>query len=270
MNILELYKDSLFYPTKDIDKLLTLGVLFFLDGIISLLPSVTIALNQILATQILYFVSNLVGFIVIIIAIGYVCSIAKNTIVNLDMPAIEIIKNFTNGIKVMLISIIYYIVPFSITFIIAYFTGVLGGIIDLSLIYLNYGPEVVSYMDHLSHLNFNVDIMINIAIFGFILFLLVTLILPVAIMRFVDTNTMKSSLNFKEILEDISKITWKKYLIRLVFFPIVFMAILIVASVVLIIPFLGVIIFFLVALPFITIFSARTIGLIYVERKSLE
>ena len=267
MNILELYKDSLSYPTKDIDKLLTLGVLFFLDGIISLLPSLTIALNQILVTQILYFISNLVGFIVIIIAIGYAGSIAKNTITNSDMPSIEIIKNIIDGLKLIIISIIYYIVPFSLTLLIAYFAGVLNGLIDLSLIYLNYGPEVMSYIDHLSHLTFNIGIMINIVIIGIILFFLATLILPVAIARFADTNTIKSSLNFKEIFEDISRITWKKYLINLVLFPVILVIILIIALVVLIIPFIGVIIFFLALLPFLVIFSPRTLGLIYLEKE---
>jgi len=268
VNVLELYKDSLSYPTKDIDKFLTLGVLFFLDGIVSLLPSIAIALNQNLATQILYFISNIVGFIVIIIAIGYAFSIAKNTIFDSPMPSIEIIKNIIDGIKVSIISIIYYTIPFSVTLIIAYFSGVLNGVIDLSLIYLNYGPEVMSHIDHLSPLDFNMDILISVVVIGFILFLLATLFLPVAIARFAETNTVKSSLNFKGILEDISKITWNKYLIRLIFFPIILMIVFIISLVVLIIPFIGVILFFLTFSPFITIFSSRTLGLTYREKEN--
>ena len=267
MKILELYKDSLAYPTKDIDKLLTLGVLFFLDGIISLLPSITIALNQILTTQILYFISNIVGIILILIIGGYTLSIVKNTIVNSPIPSIKLIRNITDGIKIFIISIIYYIIPSTITLIIAYFTGVLNGLVELSLIYLFYGPEVISHILHLSSLTFNMDLIISIIIIATFLFILTTLILIIAIARFACTNSMKSSLNIKEVINDISKISWRKYLISIVLFFIILLAVLIVTVVVSIIPFVGLIIFFLALLPFISIFSGRTIGLIYRERK---
>jgi len=267
MKILELYKDSLAYPSKDIDKLLTLGVLFFLDGIISLLPSVTIALNQILATQILYFISNIAGIIVILIAIGYTISIVKNTIISSTMPSIKLIRNIMDGIKIFIISIVYYIIPSAIILVIAYFTGVLNGLVELSLIYLNYGPEVVSHIPHLSSLTFNMDLIISIILIATFIFILATLILIIAIARFAETNSMKSSLNIKEVINDISKISWRKYLISVILFFIILLAILIITVVISIIPFVGLVIFFLALLPFIVIFSGRTFGLIYRERK---
>lgn len=270
MNISELFSESLTYPTKDIDKLLTLGVLFFLDGILSLLPSITIALNQDLATQILYFISNIFGIVVIFIVFGYALSIVKSTINNSTMPSIEIIKNIIDGIKLFIISIIFYVLPLTITLIIAYFTGVLNSILELSLIYLSYGPEVISQIPNLSSLTFNMDIVISVAIIGVILFVLATLFLIIAIARFADTNSMKSSFNFKEILNDINKISLKNYLISIVLFLILLLVILIIATVVSIIPFVGLIIFFLVILPFIIIFSGRTLGLIYMGRENLD
>lgn len=267
MNIPELFNESLTYPTKDIDKLLTLGVLFFLEGLISLLPSVTIALNQDLATQILYFISNIVGIIVTLIVFGYALSIVKNTIYNSSMPSIKIIKNIIDGIKLFVISIIFYILPSTITLIIAYFTGVLNGILDLTMIYLNYGPEVISHISHLTSLNFNMNVFIGVVLIGAVLFILATLFLIIAIARFADTNNMRSSFNFKEIINDINNISWKNYLLSLVLFLIILLVILIVTVVVSIIPFVGLIIFFLVILPFIIIFSGRTLGLIYIEKE---
>ena len=270
MKILDIYKDSLSYPNKDIDKLLTLGVLFFLDGIISLLPSVTIALNQNLASQILYFISNIFGIIVFFIVIGYGVSIIKNTITDSNMPSIKIIKNFINGIKIFIISIIYYILPSAITLILAYFSGVLNGAIQVALIYLNYGPEVISHISHLTSLDFNMDIAIIIAIIGFILFVLTTLFLFIAIARFAYTNKIKSSFYFKEIINDINNITWKKYLISDILFLIILIVLMIIATISIVIPFIGFIIFFLAILPFVTIFSGRTFGLIYKEGKELD
>jgi len=269
MNILGLYNDSLSYPSKDIDKLLTLGVLFFLDGIISLLPSIAIALNQTLATQILYFISNIIGIVVVLVAIGYTISIVKNTIVGSAMPSIKVIKNIVDGLKLFIISIIYYIMPFAIALIIAYFMGVLNSIVELSLIYLNYGPEVASHIPNLGSLSFNMDLVIAGTVIVVFLFILVTLVLIIAIARFADTNSVKSSLDIKEIINDIGKISWRKYLISLLLFLIILLAIFIVTLVVSVIPFVGLIIFFLLLLPFMAIFSGRTLGLIYREGKDV-
>ncbi|MBZ9570282.1 DUF4013 domain-containing protein [Methanobrevibacter sp. TMH8] len=283
MEISELFSESLTYPTKDIDKLLTLGVLFFIDGLLSLSPSITIALNQILATKILYFISNIFGIVVFLIVLGYILSIVRDTITNLDVslinseesynsniPSINIIKNIIDGIKILFISIIYYIVPLAITLIIAYFTGALNGLTKLLAIYLNYGPETMSNIIQLSNISLNTNILISLAVIGAILFILTTLFLIIAIARLADTNSIKSVFNFKEIIKDINEISWKNYLIIAILLLIISFVILIIGAVVSVIPFIGLIIFFLAILPFITIFYGRIIGLIYREVKMFK
>lgn len=265
MKTIKLFKDSLSYPSKDVDKLLTLGVLFFFDAIISLLPSLTTALGYGVLTQILYFISNIIGIFIVLIAIGYLISIIKGTInENVDIPSIRIIKNLSDGIKVFIISIAYYLIPAIIVLIVAYLIGAYNIISQIFASFFYFGIEtsIPSY--------FMVETIPNIVIIpiiAIILFIIFTLFLVIAIARFADSGNIKDGLNFKLVFSDIVKISWRKYILLLVILFFILLFILFVGFIISIIPFLGMIILFLVILPFMTIFYGRSIGLIYKKSK---
>jgi hypothetical protein len=280
MNIKELFKDSLSYPTQDIDKLLALGVLFFFDAILSLFPSITIALNQFLATQILYFFSNIVGIIVMILAGGYLLDIIKCTLENTEkdsnkipqipsipsIPSLNIVKNLLGGIKIGIVSIIYYIIPIVLTIIISYLNGTFNFITKLIYSYMYLGPEIIASDFFLSNLG-NILLILIVAV---ILFILMSLVFVIAIARLADTNSIKSALNIKQIFSDISKIKWLNYIIYSIIFVLILVIILIISVVISVIPFLGLILLFLVVMPFITMFLGRTLGLVYKKSKLFE
>lgn len=300
MNTKKLFKDSLSYPIQDIDKLLTLGVLFFFDAILSLLPSIAMALNQNLATQTLYFFSNIVGIIIIIIAGGYLLDIIKNTIedtptiisdnnssnistnisdnnstnistnnsndiannILIDskkIPSINIFKNLVGGIKVGIVSIIYYIIPITLTIIIAYINGTFNFITKLLYSYMYFSPEIIAN----DLLSFDLGNILLTLIITVILFTLMSLILSIAIARLANTNSIKSALNIKKIFSDISKIDWLSYIVYYIVFVLILCIILIISLIISVIPFLGFILLFLLVIPFIIMFFGRTIGLIY-------
>lgn len=265
MTVIRLFQDSLSYPINDIDKLLTLGVLFFFDAIFSLLPSITIALSQDFLTPILYFISNLIGFIIFIIAIGYITFIIKDTVDNkLDFPHLNLIKNFSKGIKVFFISIIYYIVPIVITILFSYIIGAYAIISEIITSFFSFGYEtsIPTYSMVLSVHN-----IILVPIVAVILFIISTIFLIIAISRFSYYGDMKFALDLKAVIYDIGNITWKYYLISLIILCVILILILSIVIVIAVIPFFGFIILFLIILPFITIFWGRSVGLIYRKSK---
>ncbi|RBQ22389.1 hypothetical protein ALNOE001_21360 [Candidatus Methanobinarius endosymbioticus] len=283
MNIKEMFHDSLSYPIKDIDKLLTLGVLFFFDAILSLLPSITVALNQTIATQILYFLSNIVGIIIMIIAGGYLLSIIKNTIQNNnsinkdsvedktspknekshEIPSIKITKNLFNGIKIAIVSILYYTISMILTIILAYLNGTVNFILRLVYSYMYFGPEITAN----SLLYFDTGNILITLIIGNILFLITSLILVIALARLADTGSVKSALSIKKVFSDISKIKLLNYISYSIIFVLILVIISIIAGSIVVIPFIGIIILFLLIMPFIIMFFGRTLGLIYKKSK---
>jgi len=265
MSIIELFKDSLSYPTKDIDKLLTLGVLFLFEGILSLLPSLTAALNQEFLTQILYFISNIVGILVIFISFGYIVSIIKYTIYrNVDIPSLEIIKNFSNGTKVFLIFIVYYIIPLVITLLFAYILGAFDIILELIRSFFYFSPEISFYSYSMV---LNIPNIVLLPIVAIILSIVSTLFFVIAVARFADFGSIKHALNFKAVILDIEKILWINYIVLSIILAVILMVILFFTLIISIVPFFGFILLFLVILPFLSIFYGRTVGLIYKKSK---
>jgi uncharacterized protein DUF4013 len=266
MNIKELFQDSLSYPIKDIDKLLTLGVLFFFDALVSLLPSITMALNQNIATKILYFISNIIGILIIFVAIGYSLSLVKDTINNSnEIPSLNIVKNVIDGIKVVIVSIMYLILPIVIILVISYLIGIYDFIIQNIINYFYFGSGILlngsSYLLSSTYQN-----IIILTIISLVLLLIVSVILSIAIARLANTNSLKYALNIKGVLSDISKIGWMNYLSYYVVFILILVLILTVTTVISIIPFIGILMLFLLILPFIFLFSGRFLGMVY--RKS--
>lgn len=285
MNIKELFKDSLSYPIQEIDKLLTLGVLFFFDAILSLLPSITMILNQNLATQILYSFSNITRIIIIIIAWGYLLDIIKNTVEDIsaniptnnlndisnnilidsnEIPSINIFKNLVGGIKVGIVSIIYYIIPIALTIIISYISGTFNFIIKLVYSYIYFDLRIMTN----DFLSFDLGNILLTLIVAIILFTLMSLILAMAIAILANTNNIKSALNIKKIFSEISKIKWLNYISYSIIFVLILAIVLIISLVISIISFIGLIILFLLVIPSIIMFSGRTLGLIYKKSKN--
>ena len=95
MEIVELFKDSLTYPTKQWDKLLILGVLFLIMGVFAILQAFGIVLNQYIAADILGIISFILAVIITLIVYGYTLSIVRKTVnkvmIYLNLIGVEIL-----------------------------------------------------------------------------------------------------------------------------------------------------------------------------------
>lgn len=266
MNIKSIFKDSLTYPTHDWDKLLTLGVLFFIVGLLSLFPSIGIALNNTILTQVLTIIGYIVSLVMSLIAMGYVLFIIRDTINGSNkIPDLSLLKNLFGGIKIFFVAIIYYLIPSIIAILIAMGTGVINDIGRFILIYSTYGPDAVIPSSILANSG---DIILVIIFIWIILMLIFTLFLAIAISRMAKTSSIKSAFELSKIYSDIFKIGWVNYLLIAILYLFLLAIFFLISMVISIIPFIGVIVVFLVLIPFFTLFSSRVLGLIY--KKTIE
>ena len=149
-------------------------------------------------------------------------------------------NNLIDGIKSLIISIVYFIIPIIITVILAVITGAIGA--------------------GLNQLIAGLGVFAVIAVIVFIFFAIFEI---VALARFADTGELGEALNIGEVIEDVKKIGIGK----IILFAIVSVIIIIVASLLVsflgIIPFIGFLIAQLIIGAFITLFYSRAIGLLY-------
>ncbi|MCL2156530.1 MAG: DUF4013 domain-containing protein [Methanobrevibacter sp.] len=241
MNVTGLFKDSFTYPLRDSNKLLFLGAVFIVGGLLTILPvfisgvlGINIALNQqFLLAIITFIVMGIILFLTSAIISGYGISVIRKTLFNPDkVPSFDLVKNLVSGLKLAILSVVYYLIPVAISLLLSYFV------------------------------NFSI---------GFIVWILLstiaTLLLIVATSRLAETNSLKEALKIDEVFKDISKIGIANYIVWIIIYLSIGIIISFITFIIMFIPIIGVIIGFLAIMPFITMFSARAIGLLYNESK---
>ncbi|MCL2688093.1 MAG: DUF4013 domain-containing protein [Methanobrevibacter sp.] len=277
MEILKLFEDSLAYPMKDWNKLLKFGALILIMSIVSILGPIGFILSHLNVdimvsgvNSILAVLSILSTAIILIIfgsiISGYNLNITKNTINNVDskIPELNLAKNFIDGIKVVVLYIIYFIVPIIMALIIAYGTGLFHYMYQLGIILLTQGAIDLTYYPLLHGLDFSFRLVVAIAPIFFIVFGLLFLI-GKAILA--ETGSLLEASNIVNIFKKIDEIGWGDYIAWLIMAMVILMVIFIFTSFVTIIPLIGIIIAILVLIPYVNMFGARAIGLIYNESK---
>lgn len=172
---------------------------------------------------------------------GYTLRVMKGT-----TPAPEVegyLSLFIDGIKMMIIGLVYMIIPLIILFASA--GSAVFGMVG------NDGAGSLAMM--------------GAAAGGFILFFIVAfifgLIATIGMIRFARTEAMGEAFNFGEIFATIGKIGWISYIIALL---VIWIVIGVIEGILMMIPVVGTIILFILT-PFLTIVSSRYMSLLYDE-----
>jgi len=278
MDVVKLFKDAFIYPTKNWTVYLILGVLFAISGIAdayrsfqinSIIHVDSIIYNasqtsfssdilvstmygqQMWHADLIYYIFSILAIIVFIFISGYALNIVRKTLaLEEEIPEFEIKLNIIDGLKVLVLSIAYCIIP--LIFII-------GGIIA------------------------KLSILIFI---GAILLILFSLLLIIATARLAETDNLIEAMNYINVFNKIGEIGWANFVIWIIVFILAMIGIMIVISIVtgllglllgMIIALtgaslsIGVFIFSILILflfyPFIQLFSSRALGLLYNEAK---
>ncbi|WP_409200483.1 DUF4013 domain-containing protein [Methanobrevibacter sp. DSM 116169] len=242
MNFTEIFKDALKYPSQNWKIVLILGVLLLIPELISTGGSLD-------STQpFLPIFGGIIGIILGIFVSGYLVSDLKSTIESNDsLPEIDLSNNIIDGLKYLVVNIVYaiiYVILLMVFGFLIVFSSEVSGIL--------------------------------VAIFGIIALILVIAIALFALIsyaRLADTGSIGEALNLKEVWEDINTIgignliTWALLLILIgIAVFIILMVIFVLAA---FIPYLLIVITFLISLlvaPYFSLFTNRALGLLYAER----
>lgn len=235
MGLSDIISDSVVYPFSDITKFLIVGIISLFSGLSALFGNWGVN-NFILVT-----LAGILGLIFTLILSGYGVRVTKYAINRSnELPDLDLQNNLIDGIKSLIIGIVYFIIPIVITLIFAIITGAISA--------------------GFNQMMAGLGVFLIIVVIVFIFFAIFEM---VALARFADTGELGEALNIGEVIEDVKRIG----IGQIILFAIAAVIIIIIASLLVsvlgIIPFIGIIIAQLIIGAFITLFYSRAIGLLY-------
>ncbi|MDR1820792.1 MAG: DUF4013 domain-containing protein [Methanobrevibacter sp.] len=275
MNFSEIFLDALKYPTKNYLKLVILGILCFIPVIPMLCISVLYGPNNISLDGLvigLGLLSAVLFLVIYLFIFGYLFSIVKNTVENNDgYPEFKFLDNFVDGIKLVIIQFVYFIIPSIISFILVIvFVGL--NMDALSLLTSNLNNNTLNNAANISaFLSSNMGLIIPILVFlviSVIIFALFTLLSIIAIGRFAKTENFGSAFQIKEVYNKIASIGIIRYIGLIVVMDIIVIIVACISDIFNMVPYIGIIISSIIIDPYIYIFGFRVMGLIYNEGES--
>ena len=235
MSLGEIFSDAIKYPFSDITNFLIVGVLALLASLSSVIASFGVESTAILA------IASIIGFIFTLVLSGYSVDVIKKGIESSnDFPIIDLKANLINGIKAIIIGIVYMIIPIIIAIALMAIFGVIGAGIDHAVASLGIASIIV-----------------------FIIFILFGIFEMIGLARFANTGELGEALNFGAVFEDVKRIG----ILNIIAFIVVLIIIAIIASIIMslfaFIPYIGVIIVTVLAGAFMTLFANKALGLLY-------
>ncbi|MCC7553109.1 MAG: DUF4013 domain-containing protein [Methanobacteriaceae archaeon] len=260
MDIVDIFKESLYFPTKDLNKLVILGVIFIISNIPTFLLGFGLSLDNFDPSGILSLIFGILSLIVSIYLFGYFINMLRNTIDYQDeLPEFnDFSDHIVVGIKGILIAIFYFIIPTIIAFILAFVTGAFGKLGEIVM--LN-GQAIPDQLVSEFLLSSSIAIILSC-----IIFIIFSLLYIIALVRFADKGNMGAAVEFGEVFKTIGNIGWGKYIVWYILMGIVGFFLAIISGILIFIPIIGVIINILIIRSYSMIFTAKATGLIYNEK----
>ncbi len=273
MEIIDIIKHSFIFPSNNLDKLAIFMVLnivlavLFVGGIISL-GLVAYDSVYVILFAILFILSLIVGFIVT----GYQISILKSGIdFDDNAPSFDWKNDFIKGIKMLVVSIVYFIIPAIIVGIIALITNVPGNVMqaiqeygaistNATAVANSTAPALSSVSEAtMAALFSSIGITVLIAV---ILFIIFAFIQTMGEARLANTGSLGEAINIPEALKDISRIGVSK-VIAVILLMIIVMVVIqgILGFLYGQIPQLSIL--SIIVTPYLSFFSQRAIGVLY-------
>ena len=235
MEILDIIKESFVFPSKDIGKL-AIYIVF------SIVIGGLIAGSAITSVYSIFYVNalSIVGVILFICALilsfilsGYQIRIIKSGIENDDkVPDFHWKEDFIVGIKNLVVTIVYYIIPAIIVLIVGFMTNVPGNLNALLQNAVNNSVNstvnaTVPAVDALSNTllsNFANSIAVTAAV-SIIVFIIFAFIQTMAVSRLAKTGSLNFSLNIIEAFKDIGRIGYGKVIAVIILITIIIIVI---------------------------------------------
>ena len=267
MNIGEIIKDSIVFPSKNIKVLLIYIVLSIVAGLLSI-GGVILYLVGFINPEFLmwggmaYVISMLIGWLLS----GYLISVVKSGIELEDnVPEFKFWENFNTGFDNFVVSVVYFVIPAVITIIAGYLTNIYGNFIVVaqeifSQIYsIAIGTSTSLALNTISQAVTNLAISIATTVtVAVIVFVIFSFIQTMGEARLANTGSIWEAINIFEAAKDIKRIGIAKVIVVILLVAIIVCIIEMILSIMPILAILSIII-----IPYLTFFAQRAVGLLY-------
>ena len=237
MGLGDILSKSISYPFSDLTKFLMVGI-----GV--LIVDFDTIFGDIFGTEsFMVIIGLLIAFLFSIVMSGYSISVIKKGIDNLnEIPSFDFANNFVDGIKLIIIGIVYFIIPLIITLVLLFVFGAIGSGIN----------QVAG----------SLGIWGLLAVIVFIIFGIFAI---VAQARFAISHSISDALSIGEVFEDVKRIGILKIILFLIIAFILIVVLALILSVMTVIPVIGAAIIDILLGGFIFLFVNYGIGLLYAE-----
>lgn len=237
MGIGDILSKSISYPFSDLTKFLIIGI-----GVI--IVDLDTVFGELFGTEsFMVILGFIIAVLFSIVMLGYSINVIKKGIDNSnEIPDFDFANNFVDGIKVLIIGLVYFIIPIIITLVLLFMFGAIGAGLDKMAGSLGIW-----------------------AVFAVIIFIIFGIFAIIAEARFAISRSIGDALSIGEVFADVKRIGILNIILFLIVVSILLIVLALILSVVAIIPVIGIVIVDLILGGFALLFVNYGVGLIYSE-----
>jgi len=272
MEIMEIIKEAMVFPSKDIVKLAVYIALSVVSLLLGAFGIIYLAIG--VASQSFWIIIGVIAFIAALIlgfiTTGYIVSIIRSGIEHEESaPQFMWKENLVTGIKFVVLNIVYFIIPAIVVLILGWVTNLFGmaSIMFTRMMYAsmaapaNATVTIADVVPQSMIISFGNSLII-VGIVAFILFVIFGFLETMGQCRLAKTDSLGYAVNIPEAFRDIGRIGFGKVIGLTV---LIFVIILVINCIIsgLNAYIAGFSILSIIVTPYLSFFAARASGLLY-------
>ena len=272
MEIMEIIKDAMIFPSNDLAKLAVYIVFTVIVALLSVagFAFIAVGITENAVWTVLGMILLIASFILGFIIMGYQISIIKTGIEHTESaPEFDWQANLLTGIKYFVVNIVYFIIPAIIVLIVSWATNLFG--LSYDIFYKMMMASMASPANTTVMVNDIIpqsqliqlgNAMIITGIIAFVLFVIFAVIQTMGQSRLAKTDSLGEALNIPEAFRDIGRIGYGKVLAVII---LIFVIILVINMIITGLNnyINGISILSIIVTPYLIFFAARATGLLY-------
>lgn len=276
MEITEIIKEAFIFPSQNLEKLAIYIVLTFVLALLAVFGVITalLGINDGSFYFVLTFIFLILGIIVALIITGYQVGVLKSGIDHDESaPSLELKNDFITGLKMLAVSIVYFIIPAIVGWIMVFITNIPGQIMDIvqktavsqanATAVAGSSSTVVTGVSDAAMASLAGSITVS-ALVTLVVFIIFAFLQAMGESRLANTGDLGEAINIPEAFRDITRIGAGKVLAVILLIVIIILVIQAILGYLYgYIPYLSIL--SIIVTPYLAFFSQRAVGLLYSE-----
>ena len=276
MEITEIIKEAFIFPSQNLEKLAIYIVLTFVLALLAVFGVITalLGINDGSFYFVLTFIFLILGIIVALIITGYQVGVLKSGIDHDESaPSLDLKNDFITGLKMLAVSIVYFIIPAIVGWIMVFITNIPGQIMDIvqktavshanATAMAGSSSTVVTGVSDAAIASLTGSITVS-ALVTLVVFIIFAFLQAMGESRLANTGELGEAINIPEAFRDITRIGVGKVLAVILLIVIIILVIQAILGYLYgQIPYLSIL--GIIVTPYLAFFSQRAIGLLYSE-----